>query len=271
MKKMIELVKEFLDKCKKDKINAYSAQSAFFVILSLIPFLMVFSSLLQYTNITEDMVITVIKKIMPQYVSPFLISLVKEIYSRSVGLISITAIVAVWSAAKGIQYMADGLNSVHELEETRNWFVLRFWAVIYTVVFLVAIVFTLVVLVFGNRLHKLAVEKLVLIRDFILFLEKFRGLIFLLLLILFFDIIFAALPNQKLTLKSQLPGAAVCAAAWYIFSFGLAVYVDYFNGFSMYGSLTTVALIMLWLYFCMYLMMLSAELNVFLQRYRKPK
>ena len=117
MKKMIELVKEFLDKCKKDKINAYSAQSAFFVILSLIPFLMVFSSLLQYTNITEDMVITVIKKIMPQYVSPFLISLVKEIYSRSVGLISITAIVAVWSAAKGIQYMADGLNSVHELEE----------------------------------------------------------------------------------------------------------------------------------------------------------
>ena len=148
---------------------------------------------------------------------------------------------------------------------------MRFWAVIYTVVFLVAIVFTLVVLVFGNRLHKLAVEKLVLIRDFILFLEKFRGLIFLLLLILFFDIIFAALPNQKLTLKSQLPGAAVCAAAWYIFSFGLSVYVDYFNGFSMYGSLTTVALIMLWLYFCMYLMMLSAELNVFLQRYRKPK
>lgn len=43
--------------------------------------------------------------------------------------------------------MADGLNAVHELKETRNWFVLRFWAVIYTIVFLVAIVFTLVVLV----------------------------------------------------------------------------------------------------------------------------
>ena len=82
------------------------------------------------------------------------------------------------------------------------------------------------------------------------------------LLILFFDIIFAALPNQKLTLKSQLPGAAVCAAAWYIFSFGLSVYVDYFNGFSMYGSLTTIALIMLWMYFCMYIMMMCAEVNV---------
>jgi len=38
--------------------------------------------------------------------------------------------------------------------------------------------------------------------------------------------------------------------------------VDYFNGFSMYGSLTTIALIMLWLYFCMYIMMMSAEVNV---------
>ena len=42
--KLIGNVKSFLDKCKRDKINAYSAQSAFFIILSIIPFLMVFSS-----------------------------------------------------------------------------------------------------------------------------------------------------------------------------------------------------------------------------------
>ena len=51
--KLIGNVKSFLDKCKRDKINAYSAQSAFFIILSIIPFLMVFSSLLQYTSVIE--------------------------------------------------------------------------------------------------------------------------------------------------------------------------------------------------------------------------
>ena len=51
--KIIGNGKSFFDKCKRDKINAYSAQSAFFIILSTIPFLMVFSSLLQYTPITE--------------------------------------------------------------------------------------------------------------------------------------------------------------------------------------------------------------------------
>ena len=148
MQKAIRLVTRFLAKCQKDKINAYSAQIAFFIILSIIPFLMVFSSMLQYTSITEDMVFEIIERVMPQYVAPFLVTLVKEIYTRSMGIISVTAIIAIWSAAKGIQYMADGLNAVHELKETRNWFVLRFWAVIYTIVFLVSIVFRLVVLVF---------------------------------------------------------------------------------------------------------------------------
>ena len=87
----------------------------------------------------------------------------------------------------------------------------------------------------------------------------------LLFRILCFDIIFAALRNRKLTLKSQLPGAVICAVAWYVFSFGLSIYVDYFNGFSMYGCLTTIVLMMLWLYFCMYIMMMSAEFNLMFQ------
>lgn len=260
--KIIGNVKSFLDKCRRDKINAYSAQSAFFIILSAIPFLMVFSSLLQYTSVTEGMILKIIDRLMPEYLAPFLISLVDEVYNRSMGIISITAIAAVWSAAKGVQYMTDGLNAVNDLEETRNWFVLRFWAIIYTVVFLIAIVFTLLVLVFGNSLQALATEYIPLLEHAAKLFSNFRGLIMLALLILFFDIIFTTLPNRKLTFKSQLPGAVICGVAWYMFSFGVSIYVDYFNGFSMYGSLTTVVLVMLWLYFCMYIMMMCAEINV---------
>ena len=265
--KLIGNVKSFLDKCKRDKINAYSAQSAFFIILSIIPFLMVFSSLLQYTSVTESMLLEIIRHLMPEYVSPFLISLVDEVYSRSMGIISITAIIAIWSAAKGVQYMTDGLNSVNDLEETRNWFVLRFWAVVYTVVFLVAIVFTLLVLVFGNQLKVLATQYVPILEHASRVLAHFRGLVMLALLIAFFDVIFTALPNRKLSFRGQLPGAVICGVALYVFSFGLSVYVDYFNGFSMYGSLTTIALIMLWLYFCMYIMMMSAEVNVVFNAY----
>lgn len=268
--KIIGNVKSFTDKCKRDKINAYSAQSAFFIILSVIPFLMLFSSMLRYTSITEGMIQTILRKIMPEYVSPFFISLVEEVYNRSVGIISITAIVAIWSAAKGVQYLTDGLNAVNNIEETRNWFILRFWAIIYTAVFLIAIIFILVVLVFGNSLHILAAKYMPFLVQAVNLLSNFRGLIMLAILILFFSVVFTALPNCKLSWKYQLPGAAICGVAWYIFSFGLSIYVDYFNGFSMYGSLTTIALVMLWLYFCMYIMMMSAEVNViFNDNFRK--
>lgn len=255
-------VKYFTEECKRDKISAYAAQAAFFIILSIIPFLMVFSSLLQYTNVTEGMLLKTITGIMPEYIAPFLVSLIHEVYSRSMGIISLTAVAAVWSAAKGIQYMADGLNSVHDIEEHRNWFVLRFWAVVYTVAFMAAIVATLLFLVFGNFLHDMLVEYSPLIKNTVDILSRFRGLFMIAVLIVFFDILFTTLPNRKLTFKSQLPGAVVCGVAWSLFSVGLSIYVDYFNGFSMYGSLTTIALIMLWLYFCMYIMMVSAELNV---------
>ncbi len=178
---------------------------------------MVFSSLLQYTSVTESMLLEIIRHLMPEYVSPFLISLVDEVYSRSMGIISITAIIAIWSAAKGVQYMTDGLNSVNDLEETRNWFVLRFWAVVYTVVFLVAIVFTLLVLVFGNQLKVLATQYVPILEHASRVLAHFRGLVMLALLIAFFDVIFTALPNRKLSFRGQLPGAVICGVAWYVF------------------------------------------------------
>ncbi len=260
--KVIGNVISFSDKCKRDKISAYSAQAAFFIILSMIPFLMVFSSLLQYTSVTKGTLQMVVVRVMPEYVSPFLTSLIDEVYNRSMGIISVTAVVAIWSAAKGVQYMAAGLNSVNDLEETRNWFILRLWAAVYMVIFLVAIVFLLLVVVFGNSLRYLAAEYVPFLEDAVSLIAHFRGLIMLGILTLFFGVVFTALPNRKLTFKSQLPGAAVCSVAWYLFSMGLSIYVDYFNGFSMYGSLTTIALLMLWLYFCMYIMMMSAEINV---------
>ena len=63
VKKIICNVRHFSDKCKQDKINAYSAQTAFFIILSAIPFLMVFFSLLRYTAITEGIILNIITRL----------------------------------------------------------------------------------------------------------------------------------------------------------------------------------------------------------------
>ena len=103
---VISGIRLFTKKCRQDHISAYAAQSAFFIILSIIPFLMLLVSLIQYTPVTEGMLMQVVNRMMPDYIAPFLIGMIHEVYSKSIGLISITAISAIWASAKGIQYLS---------------------------------------------------------------------------------------------------------------------------------------------------------------------
>lgn len=259
--KTMAFIRMFVKKCREDNISAFAAQSAFFLILSIIPFLMLFISLVQYTPVTESMVMTAVDRVMPDYIAPFLITIIHEVYSKSAGLISLSAITAIWASAKGIQYLSNGLNVVYDIMETRNYFRLRFRAILYTLVFVLAIVLALTLLVFGNIIQGLLMEYFPFIGKLTEIIIRLRSLIMMAVFVFFFAILYKMLPNRKAALRSQLPGSILCALAWSVFSFGLSVYVDYFNGFSMYGSLTTIALLMLWLYFCMYILMICAELN----------
>ena len=84
-------------------------------------------------------------------------------------------------------------------------------------------------------------------------------------LVAFSLMIYKFLPNRRDKFRYQLPGAMFSAVGWMIISWIFSVYLDVFKGFSsMYGSLTTIVLIMLWMYFCMYCILLGGELNVLL-------
>ena len=275
---VIGYVKTYLDKCKRDNIGAFAAQAAFFIIMSAIPFLMVFTSLLQYTNISQEYVTDLLCRAMPKYIEPILQPILNEVYSRSVGIISITAIIALWAAGKALQYMTAGLNVLNGIDETRNWFVVRFWSIVYTVVFIFVIIIVLILMVFTEYIQGLLDQAfgvwgllvaIVSVRPLI------RGLVVFAVLTGLFVWLFTQLPNKKVKALSQIPGALLCALIWYVFSIFLSIYVNFYNGFSIYGSMSTIVLMMFWLYSCMYIMFMCAEVNVFfaevLGRFMKNK
>ena len=67
-----------------------------------------------------------------------------------------------------------------------------------------------------------------------------------------------------------MPGAFITAIGWMVFSDAFSMYLDSFSGFSnMYGSLTTIIFIMLWLYFGMYITLIGAEFNQLLAERRE--
>ena len=98
---------------------------------------------------------------------------------------------------------------------------------------------------------------------------KFRTFIFMIGLFIFFLLIYSFIPRHKKKIRTQIVGSAFASISWYIISWIFSVYVDIFRGFSnTYGSLTTIILIMMWLYFCMYFILIGAEINDLIQEYK---
>ena len=260
-----------MDVVSSHHTGAYAAQAAYFFVLSMIPIILLLLTMVQFTSLTKDYIMNAVLQAFPTTVEGLIESIVDQVYSQSGTIIPITIIVALWSAGRGVLSITNGLNCVYESRETRNYVYLRIRASLYTVIFLVAIILSLVLSVFGNRIAIMLNQHFPVLVRLIDTVIRSRTLITLCILTLFWDTVYKYLPNRKnigkTTMKKQLPGAIFTACAWQVISFVFSIYLDIFTGFTtMYGSLTMIILIMLWLYMCMYVILLGGEVNALLQR-----
>ena len=80
------------------------------------------------------------------------------------------------------------------------------------------------------------------------------------------------MPNRKSNIFYEFPGALLASVGWIVFSYGFSFYIDHMANFSvMYGSLTAIVLLLLWVYFCMYILFIAAELNYKIRNYVAKK
>ena len=270
-KKLKDQIIKFIETVNSHHTGAYAAQAAYFFVLSLIPIILLLLSMVRYTDLTRDVVMNAVLQVFPDSVVSLLRSILNQVYRASENMIPITAVVALWSAGKGVLSVTSGLNCIYSNTETRNYFYLRIRASLYTVLFLVAIILSLIISVFGNSISAVVYEHIPFLIKVVDFIMRIRTLVTLIVLTVFWDFVHKFLPNRKhkakTTLRKQLPGAVFTACGWQLISFIFSIYLDIFTGFSnMYGSMTTIILIMLWLYGCMYIILLGGELNALLER-----
>ena len=266
VKKIVKLVRGFLDAMQGDHVGAYAAQSAYFIMLSFIPFIILLITLLQYTPLTQSDLYAAAQVIFPDSMDGFVIDIIHEVYSKSAVTVSLSAITAAWSAGKGFLALMRGMNTIYDVEEHRNYFILRFRSAISTVIFVVSIILSLVVLVFGNSIHQVALAHLPILAVITGMIMRMKDIVAIAFLTLVFMILYRFVPNRKARLYSQAPGALFSSVCWYLFSIAFSLYVNYSPGLSnMYGSLTTIVLVMLWLYFCMYIILIGAEINSYFE------
>lgn len=272
---------------KGDLISVFAAQASFFVVISSIPFALLLCSSMKYV-VDVAAVDRWLQDNVSGEVGRAVTSLFSEAVEKSgIPLLSFTAATTLWASSKGVNAVIRGVSQVYGSRCAREFFLLDILrSLIYTLCFVCLIVGSAGLLVFGNALRKYAGDYLPLLDVIYTLLPRLSLFIFLCVLTLFFALVYSTaarrgkrigrdeyLSTAKKCPKgfaAQFPGAVFSAAAWVLFSYLYSLYMKSFPQSSyIYGSLAAVALMMLWLYICMLIMLFGAEINKYI--YLKKK
>ena len=269
MDSVIRLIRAALEMkrdMERSHVGAYAAQSAYFIMLSFLPLMIMLLSMIQYTHIGKADIYELIQEIVPVGFQSWILGIVDEMYSHTMAAVSLSAIVTAWSAGKSFMALNRGMNAICKVERNPNYILMRLRGAVYALFFVSLLLVSLLLIVFGHSIHLLAEKHFPLLAIFTRILLSFRLVIMLALFILFFALLYKILPNRKAGFFEQLPGAVFASIGWYLFSFGFSMYIEWRNGwFDMYGGLTTLVLFMFWLYFVMYIVLIGMEINQWLK------
>jgi membrane protein len=227
---------------------------------------MLLLSLLNQLGADAEAIASSVHDLAPDFLYSFLDNYIEEIINDGrMSLTIVSALVLLWSASKGVFAIIGGLNSVYEIKENRNYFLIRLLAMLYTFLLIIIVIGVLLIMVFGHTLNNLLTSLFPNLKGLVYIISSLRFILGFLVLVLFFTLLYKSLPNRKMKLLDQLPGAVIAGAGWVSFSFLFSFFIDNFSNYAnIYGSLTAIIVLLLWLYICMYIMFIGAEINCIL-------
>ena len=253
------------------KIPVYASHACYFIVLSLFPTLVLLLGLLRYTGLEVETLTDALKGVIPAALMPSARKLIISTYVNTSGMvISISALTALWSASRGIYGLVTGLNAIYDVAEDRGYFYTRSISMLYTFLFLLVLLLTLVLHVFGTTILLYLPGGAGPLIEFLTDVVDLRFFVLLLIQTLLFTAVFMVLPNRRNRFADSLPGALLASIGWLVFSDLYSIYVEHFSNYAnLYGSVYAVALSMLWLYCCISIVFYGGALNRYLMDNRR--
>ena len=271
MKDIFDKLKKLVNYIVQRNIPVHASHASFFIVLSVFPTLVLLLGLVRYAGLEAETLTEMLHGVLPTALMPAAQRLILNTYNSTTGMvISISAITALWSASRGIHGLITGLNAIYDVAENRGYLYTRLVSVLYTFLFLLVLLLTLVLHVFGTTIVELLPLEASPLYRLLEGVVDLRFFVLLLVQTVLFTAMFMVLPNKRNRLVDSFPGAVLASSGWLIFSDLYSIYVENFTSMSViYGSVYAVALSMLWLYCCVSIVFYGGALNYWLMDKRK--
>lgn len=265
--KMVDFFKKLFQRMTDDDIFGLGAQLAYFLLLSLFPFLLFLMTLVGYLPLDMQNVNAFIEQYAPGKISQLINENVSELVNNQSGsLLSIGIIGTLWAASNGINAIMKGFNRAYDVKEDRSFIVTRLIAIILTVAMVLVICIAFLLPVFGRMIGEYIFAFLGLSEGFLNVWDTMRwgvssGVIFIVLLALY-----KLAPNKRIYFKNVIWGALFATIGWQLASLAFSFYVNSMGNYSAtYGSLGTVIVLMIWFYLTGIIIMLGGLINAILK------
>lgn len=258
------VLKELAYRVKNDEISAWASQLTFYMILSIFPFMIFLVEIINRVDFINLDAVYLVIDFLPQEIQSFIDLILQDIDKNSVSntILPLTIFASLWAASKGFMAIIKSLNIAYDQKETRSFIMIRLIAVVYTLAFALLIFLILILIVFGGKIMDILFNYFPFLTALNGALDLFRYVIAIVITYLFFIVIYNASPNQKISIKDVTPGALFASLAWMIVSTGFSIYINNSNNLSyLYGSLTSIIILLLWLFITSMIIMIGGELN----------
>lgn len=258
-----KFLKHLLFRLKEDDIAGLSAQCSYFLFLSLFPFVIFLFSLLSFTNIPQSQLMNLVFSYFPTDVAIVTRTIIENILStRNVTLLTVGALMTVWSSSSGINAVRKGLYKAYRKVETRPIWQVIVVNLVSTVGLALILFVTIVFLVSGEVLGNQVFKILSISSTFEFVWNLIRLLVPLITMASVFTVLYILIPFRRVKFNEVFPGVIFAMVAWLTISLLFSYFVNNFTNYAnIYGSISGIIILLVWLNLSCLFLLLGGEIN----------
>ena len=257
----------------RTELSVCTGNATLFLLMSIVPLLMLAVAVINLIpGFSADDLTEILNLCLPDLpeIRALVQSTIRNLNNQSGGVvISISAVMTLYSASKGVSAIQYGLAKINENIVSTLW--AKLISLIYTLVFVLLIPAFLIFQVLHNMILELmsALTDMLSLPDLFQQLDAFMrysGIISAALMVCVIMLTYSYLSGTKERFRSQLPGSILASVLWITFSAAFSYFIPMFwKSSSFYGSLASVFLIAMWLRYIMIFLFFGAALNKSIQ------
>lgn len=256
----------FLKGLMEGSITTRASSLAFNFFLALFPSIIVIFTLIPYIPIVDfhSTLMDLLSLILPESTSNATFTTIDDIINNPRGsLLSIGFVLALFFSTNGVNSLIEAFNASYHIKETRSLVNQRIIALFITIILSLILITTIGLIIFGKTIVNYLIYFEIITNNAALFILYGKWITIMIMLFLGITILFNIGPSEKRKWQLFTPGSILSTILIILTSICFNYYINNFSDYNaLYGSIGTLIIILLWMYFNSIILLTGFELNV---------